>query len=99
MNFRESHLKKHFKKEQKWGYAADECFVMLEETTQETNAASHKRALVGSWIMIISCFVPATKGVLWRWLFQGRHQSFLIASGLFTDLVLHVFFSLGQARH
>lgn len=39
-------LKRHFKKEQKRGYAADEHFVTLEETTQETNAASHKCALV-----------------------------------------------------
>lgn len=33
-------FKRHFKKEQKWGYTADGHFVMLEETAQETNAAS-----------------------------------------------------------
>lgn len=51
MNFGGRYLKKafcSFKEEQKWGYAANEHLVMLEETIQETNATPRRCALVGS---------------------------------------------------
>lgn len=51
----------------------------------------------GSYITIISSFVPATKKCVLETAIQGRHQSFSMESGLFTDFVLGIF--LGQVPH
>lgn len=84
------------KREQKWEYATDEHLVTLEETAQGTNPASHKCALLVPRPWASAALSQPQKGCFGDGL-QGRNQSFLMASGLFTGWVLHL--SPGQVQH